>query len=70
MATKVRPPNMVLWKLDFTESKKNLPKKLAMVGISRAPHRTRVADTGFDKGGNSFSFEGSAFATASTLKNY
>lgn len=53
MAMKVSPPSIVLWKFDLTESKKNLPKMLAIVGISSAPHRTLVAEKGSLSGGRS-----------------
>lgn len=79
MAMKVMPPSIVLWKLDLTESNKNFPNMLAMVGIRSAPHKTRVADTGCDRGGRSSSgrvnvgftsilreYEGISFLTCST----
>lgn len=69
MAMNVKPPRIVLWKFDFTESKKNLPKIFAIVGIRRAPQRTRVADTGLERGGRSFSLGDSVvFVDTSILK--
>lgn len=50
----VKPPKIVLWKFDFTESNKNFPKIVDIVGIKRAPHNTLVAETGLDNGGRSF----------------
>lgn len=50
-----KPPKTVLWKFDLTESKSNFPKNVEMVGIKRAPQRTRVAETGLVTGGRSFS---------------
>lgn len=66
----VNPPKIVLWKFDLTESKKNFPKMLDIVGIKRAPHNTLVADTGFDKGGRSLELGlvDSVLVVASDLK--
>lgn len=51
----VNPPSIVLWKFDFTESKKHFPNIVAIVGIKSAPQSTLVADTGLFKGGMSSS---------------
>lgn len=67
MAMNVRPPRTVLWKFDSTESKENFPNILAIVGISKAPHRIRVADTGFERGGKSLSFWDSVLGGVSNL---
>jgi hypothetical protein len=45
--------SIVLWRLEGTESKNNLPHKVATVGNRSALHKIRVAETGSDSGGKS-----------------
>ena len=38
------------WKLEETVPNMSLPTMVAMVGMMRAPHKTRVAEMGSDRG--------------------